>query len=57
MYIHVPPQYTSKPIHLNQSTVIRTCICADYLNYSWDEELIELAQTWTPKENSKLAIN
>lgn len=52
MYIHVPPQ-----IHLNQSTVIRTCICVDYLNNSWDEELIELAQTWTPKENSKLAIN
>lgn len=25
--------------------------------YSWDEELIELAQTWTPKENSETVIS
>ena len=28
-----------------------------HLTVRWDEELIELAQTWTPKENSELVVD
>ena len=34
-------------VYLESLLYIHTCT-------RWDEELIDLAQTWTPKENSKL---
>ena len=45
------------PVRIEHIARVTIVICWHYINFRWDEELIELAQTWTPKENSEMAID